>query len=84
MAAETATFSERNAGRMGITDAAVRPRVNLIRHAGAFAADHQNVARLEPERRVGNRTARGQQNEPRTLHPTIGVERRPGDVAAGS
>ena len=47
IAAATATLSERRPGRIGHLDARIRCRVNGFGHAGAFAAEQQDVVGLE-------------------------------------
>jgi hypothetical protein len=73
IAAATATLSERRPGRIGTMD--------LLRHAGRFAPEKNDVARAESEAGIGRRGFRCREHEAK---PALGAKRlegAPGRVA---
>ena len=73
IAAATATLSERRPGRIGTMD--------LLRHAGRFAPEKNDVARAESEAGIGHRRFRRREHEAKAALGAKRLEGAPGRVA---
>ena len=82
MAAAIATLSERKPGCIGMRSRTSAPLVHGFRHAGAFAAEQQDVVAAERVIEIRRRRRCGEQDQPQPLARAASPRRLPRTRAA--